>query len=543
MQITITTAGRNALVNAENNGTAPVEVVEIGVTDQVFVPDAGMTALPGEIKRLSTFAGQAVADDTVHVTIRDESEDVYTLRGFGLYLEDGTLFAVYGQSDPILEKSEQAMLLLSADVQFTAINATSLTFGATNFLNPPATTEVQGVVELATNTEASDGTDSQRAVTPAGVKAALDNRLGAGAPSDFIKSMLKEATAAAVRALLAIKSAALRDEEYFARLTENNVFSGPNAFSRASNAIFYTIRPDAPANQKRWRWQVTGSGAMSLAAENDKGATESGSAGLTISRSEANVAGIAIGNTASNPSITLNGVSYTDFARLSQPNTFAGLQTLTGGGERLRIIENDTNGFIAFFNQAGTVRQGYISSSNSANTLAMEAEDGSSLRLRSGNSVILDSPNIILQGNVTNNGNPLATVVTQEVACFARLSPADLIGPSEDVNITVKLARTGYVVTVVIPEFQFAGIGEPGLAIQIFNALPEGFRPPTAQRVPFTPVYVNDGATLERYPAYLEVFPSGALILRPQEFTFPTQDAWPAGQIGVMTGTVTFPLQ
>ncbi|PSD46414.1 hypothetical protein C7E25_25050, partial [Stenotrophomonas maltophilia] len=30
-------------------------------------------ALPGEIKRVSTFGGKAVGDDTLHVTIRDDS--------------------------------------------------------------------------------------------------------------------------------------------------------------------------------------------------------------------------------------------------------------------------------------------------------------------------------------------------------------------------------------------------------------------------------------------------------------------------------------
>src|SRR4051794_34424510 len=108
MQITVTTAGHNALVNAQNTGTLPVLVSQIGVTATAFAPGVAMTALPGELKRLTTFAGQAVADDTVHVSIRDDSADAYSLRGFGLYLADGTLFAVYGQSGVILEKSPQA---------------------------------------------------------------------------------------------------------------------------------------------------------------------------------------------------------------------------------------------------------------------------------------------------------------------------------------------------------------------------------------------------------------------------------------------------
>ncbi|MFH7376242.1 hypothetical protein RA263_29960, partial [Pseudomonas syringae pv. tagetis] len=74
-----------------------------------FTPTAGLTALPGEIKRVTTFGGKAVGDDTLHVTIRDDSATAYSLRGFGLYLGDGTLFATFGQTDPIMEKTAASM--------------------------------------------------------------------------------------------------------------------------------------------------------------------------------------------------------------------------------------------------------------------------------------------------------------------------------------------------------------------------------------------------------------------------------------------------
>jgi microcystin-dependent protein len=58
------------------------------------------------------------------------------------------------------------MLLLSADIQFATIDAATLTFGEATFLNPPATTEVQGVIELATQAEVDAGADDVRALTP-----------------------------------------------------------------------------------------------------------------------------------------------------------------------------------------------------------------------------------------------------------------------------------------------------------------------------------------------------------------------------------------
>ncbi|MGE4431894.1 MAG: hypothetical protein AB7E05_14255 [Sphingobium sp.] len=123
------------------------------------------------------------ADDTIHLVIRDQSPDDYSARGLALYLGDGTLFAIYGQADPIVSKTAASMMMLAIDVRFEDIDATSLTFGDANFLNPPATTEVQGVVELATVAEATAGTDPVRATTPKSVKDAvtawLDSRFGA----------------------------------------------------------------------------------------------------------------------------------------------------------------------------------------------------------------------------------------------------------------------------------------------------------------------------------------------------------------------------
>lgn len=212
----VTNAGRAALVNAANTGTAPVTIAQVGLTATAVVPGVGITALPGEYKRVATISGDVVADDTIHLIVRDESADVFTLRSFALYLADGTLFAIYGQADVILEKSAQAMMLLAIDVQFADVAAAMLTFGDTNFLNPPATTSVQGVVELATEEEATTGVDTVRAVTPKGMKSAvtswLNSRFGEGAPSAFVKGLLSLASAALIRVELEIKSAALKDE-------------------------------------------------------------------------------------------------------------------------------------------------------------------------------------------------------------------------------------------------------------------------------------------------------------------------------------------
>jgi len=191
LTLTITHAGRAALINAEHNGTAPVKITQVGVTATAFDPAPTATSLPGEIKRLSTISGQNVAADTVHITIRDDSTSSYTLRGFGLYLNDGTLFAVYGQSGAVMQKSAQSLMLLSVDIKLLQVAASSITFGNANFLNPPATTSVQGVIELATAAEAKAATDNARAITPATLKATLDARL----PDDMAGKVDKNSNA------------------------------------------------------------------------------------------------------------------------------------------------------------------------------------------------------------------------------------------------------------------------------------------------------------------------------------------------------------
>ena len=102
--IRVTPEGRAAIVNLPNTGTNAVVITHFGVTSTAFDPGTLPATLPGELKRVAAVAGTTVAPDTMHVTLRDDSDDTYSLRGFALYLADGTLFALYGQAAVILEK-------------------------------------------------------------------------------------------------------------------------------------------------------------------------------------------------------------------------------------------------------------------------------------------------------------------------------------------------------------------------------------------------------------------------------------------------------
>jgi hypothetical protein len=188
----VTNAGRAALVNAANTGTRAVTIAQVGLSGTALAPEAGATVLPGQFKTIATLSGDVVADDTIHLIVRDESADVFTVRSLALYLADGTLFAIYGQADVLLEKSAQALMLLAIDIRFEDVDASVITFGDTNFLNPPATTERQGVVELATVAEAQAGIDALRALTPQAARSAIlgwllaQDGAGSGVDADLL---------------------------------------------------------------------------------------------------------------------------------------------------------------------------------------------------------------------------------------------------------------------------------------------------------------------------------------------------------------------
>ncbi|MGO1069234.1 tail fiber domain-containing protein [Lysobacter sp. CA199] len=251
--ITVTSAGHRALVNRTNTGTNAVTVTHIGLSAATFTATEDLTALPGEFLRLTSFGGVAVAKDTLHLSIRDDGPSQYAYRAFGLYLGDGTLFAVYSQPDVILDKSAAASMLLTADVRFQRIDATTLVFGDTYWLNPPATETVQGVVELADRAEAVGGLDHTRALTPLGGRAMMDARLGENAPTTFVKSLLSAATALALRSSLGLGSASVRNEGAGNGLDADKLDGEHGAFYRDYGNLTNVPKEFAPkAHRHRW---------------------------------------------------------------------------------------------------------------------------------------------------------------------------------------------------------------------------------------------------------------------------------------------------
>lgn len=166
LALVITQAGHARFTAAQVEDDIDLSISDVGLSDSEFVAAPTLTALPGEFRRLNTVSGEAVGDSVVHMVIRDDAPLGYRVRGIGLFLADGTLFATYGQQQAIFEKSPLTVMHLAVDIAFPTGNVELLTFGDTNFLQPPATSERAGVIALATADEVAAGTDARRAVTP-----------------------------------------------------------------------------------------------------------------------------------------------------------------------------------------------------------------------------------------------------------------------------------------------------------------------------------------------------------------------------------------
>lgn len=177
MDLVITEAGKQALVNATQTGTAQLTLSTIAVGRGQYTPEADQTALQDEIKRLPIIQASAVEDHVIHVAYQDDSTDSYNAYEVGVFTSDGVLFAIYSSSDLLISKSANASCLLTVDMTIDDLDVHDISFGDIEFAMGQATTENAGTVEIATQAEVDAGEDAYRVVTPATLAATLATRL------------------------------------------------------------------------------------------------------------------------------------------------------------------------------------------------------------------------------------------------------------------------------------------------------------------------------------------------------------------------------
>lgn len=173
LALKLTDAGLAAVQGA--SGSDPVMISHLGLTATPFDYAPTLTALPGEFKRIDVVSGIAAAPNITHLTAYDTSADAWSCTGFGLFMSDGVLFAVYSQPTTVMSKAQLAFGLFAFDIAFQGDLAANIQYGNATFLYPPATETTRGVAKLATQAQVDAGDDAQEIVTPRTLK----NRLAA----------------------------------------------------------------------------------------------------------------------------------------------------------------------------------------------------------------------------------------------------------------------------------------------------------------------------------------------------------------------------
>ena len=185
MNLVITEAGKQALVNATQTGTAQLTLSTIAVGSGQYTPEADQTALQNEIKRLPIIQASAVEDHVIHVAYQDDSTDSYNAYEVGVYTSDGILFAVYSSNELLIAKSANTTCLLTVDMIIDDLDVSDISFGDVEFAMGQATTESAGTVEIATQAEVDAGEDAYRVITPATLATSFATRFASSFATAF----------------------------------------------------------------------------------------------------------------------------------------------------------------------------------------------------------------------------------------------------------------------------------------------------------------------------------------------------------------------
>lgn len=166
MDIIITAAGLQALINAEHSGTNKVTLSKVQLGNAYFKPSEQTTDIGNVVAELTTVGGSTVSATEIQVNATDSSDSVYTVRSVGIYTSDNILFAVGSSQEPILQKVATSQALFTFNILLTNGNPQYIDFGDISFSNPPATSTTAGITRFATNDEAEAAIDGTIALTP-----------------------------------------------------------------------------------------------------------------------------------------------------------------------------------------------------------------------------------------------------------------------------------------------------------------------------------------------------------------------------------------
>ncbi len=199
MHLAMTAAGLAAIADASNIGTSAVRFTKLAVGAGTGTGDQSARTALIDQKAIADVTGQASGDTRIAIRADYSPTENFIVTEAGLFARIGAgaeFLAAYW----VAEDANGALASAAADTALIvagliAIEASSAAITVTPAVNisvgvpdnvvlktDHATTEARGIVELATTTEARTGTDTERAVTPAGLEARIGQIPASAAP-------------------------------------------------------------------------------------------------------------------------------------------------------------------------------------------------------------------------------------------------------------------------------------------------------------------------------------------------------------------------
>lgn len=127
----ITTRGLAAVFNAQDTGLA-AEITHIALGDSGRTPSKNEVSLVNERMRVAVADGDRISEHQIHLTGLADGSAEFWVREIGFILKDGTMLAVWSDTDPLAYKSAQVPLLLAFDLALSALPANSVNIVGTN---------------------------------------------------------------------------------------------------------------------------------------------------------------------------------------------------------------------------------------------------------------------------------------------------------------------------------------------------------------------------------------------------------------------------
>lgn len=126
----ITTRGLAAVFNGQNTGVN-AEITHIALGDHGRTPSKNEVGLVSEKMRIPIADGERIDEHQIHVTGLADGDKEFWVREIGFILADGTMLAVWSDTDPLAYKSAEVPLLLAFDLALEALPADSVIIKST----------------------------------------------------------------------------------------------------------------------------------------------------------------------------------------------------------------------------------------------------------------------------------------------------------------------------------------------------------------------------------------------------------------------------